>query len=87
MELGDPMADGEVKECLTSGDVFERDFVELSDSRHDRFPRHFPDRRQFQYHCASNRLSGQSGRFYYRGHSALLSGFDWLPRRILSDVK
>jgi hypothetical protein len=34
------MADGEVKECLTSGDVFERGFVEVSDSWHDRLPRH-----------------------------------------------
>jgi hypothetical protein len=34
MEVGDSMADGEVKECLTSGDVFERDFVEVSDLRH-----------------------------------------------------
>jgi hypothetical protein len=38
MEVWDPMADGEVKECLTSGDVFERGFVEVSDSWHDRSP-------------------------------------------------
>ncbi|MDQ6866947.1 MAG: hypothetical protein M3178_00500 [Pseudomonadota bacterium] len=36
MEVWDPMADGEVKEYLTFGDVFERDFVEVSDPRHDR---------------------------------------------------
>jgi hypothetical protein len=45
MEVWDPMADGEVKECLTSGDVFERGFVEVSDSWHDRspeFPRSLP---------------------------------------------
>jgi hypothetical protein len=29
MEVWNPMADGEVKERLTSGDVFERDFVEV----------------------------------------------------------
>jgi hypothetical protein len=34
MEVGDPMADGEVKECLTFGDVFERNFVEVSDPWH-----------------------------------------------------
>jgi hypothetical protein len=37
------MADGEVKECLTSGDVFERDFVEVSDlGIHPAFPRSPP---------------------------------------------
>ena len=41
MEVWDPMADGEVKECMTSGDVFERGFVEVSDSWHDRSPK-FP---------------------------------------------
>jgi hypothetical protein len=60
MEVWDPMADGEVKECLTSGDVFERDFVEISDSWHDRLTPRSPDRRRFQPHCASTRLSEQS---------------------------
>jgi hypothetical protein len=40
MEVWHPMADGDVKECLTPGDVFERDFVEVSDPWHDRFPGH-----------------------------------------------
>jgi hypothetical protein len=38
MEVWDPMADRDVKEFLTFGDVFERNFVEVSDSWHDRFP-------------------------------------------------
>ena len=38
MEVWDPMADRDVKECLTPGDVFERGFVEVSDPWHDRFP-------------------------------------------------
>jgi hypothetical protein len=32
------MADRDVKEFLTFGDVFERNFVYVSDSWHDRFP-------------------------------------------------
>jgi len=42
MEVWDPMADGEVKECLTFWDVFERGFVEVSDFCHDRLPSEFP---------------------------------------------
>jgi hypothetical protein len=38
MEVWDPMADRDVKECLTFGDIFERDFVKVSDSWHDWFP-------------------------------------------------
>jgi hypothetical protein len=35
MEVWHPMADGDVKECLTPGDIFQRDFVEVSDPWHD----------------------------------------------------
>jgi hypothetical protein len=38
MKVWDPMADGDVKECLAPWDVFERHFVKVSDSWHDRFP-------------------------------------------------
>lgn len=37
MEVRDPMADRDVEECLTFGDVFERDFVKVRDFWHDRF--------------------------------------------------